>query len=75
MDRLSPVSLDTILRYARRGGMLVFIDTDGKLKAYPKTSKVFRNVGHMTAGIEPQMKMHIIRTTLGEDNECQSSSN
>jgi hypothetical protein len=68
MDRLSPVSLESILSYARRHGLLVFIDSDGELKGYPKTSAVFQKVKHMLAGINPEMKMHLIRTTQGEDN-------
>jgi hypothetical protein len=47
--------------------MLVFIGVDGELKGYPKTNPAFSRVREMLAGINPEMKMHIIRTTLGED--------
>lgn len=63
MERLSERTLETILTFARRAGMVVFIGTDGELKGYPKTSPAFAKVREMLAGINPEMKMHIIRTT------------
>lgn len=68
---MNAANLDTILQYARRHGMIVFIGLDGELKAYPKTSPAFAKVRDMLAGVHPEMKMHIIRTT-GEES-CQSS--
>lgn len=64
---LTYTTLEYILKYARRAGMLVFIGVDGELKGYPKTNPAFSRVREMLAGINPEMKMHIIRTTLGED--------
>jgi hypothetical protein len=67
MDRLSEKTLESILAYARRGGLLVFIDSNGELVGYPKTSKAFSRVKSMLEGVNPEMKMHIIRTTRGEE--------
>lgn len=64
MERLINVTnLETVLKYARRHGMIVFIGADGELKGYPKTSPAFQKVREMLVGIHPEMKMHIIRTT------------
>jgi hypothetical protein len=72
MVRLSPKNLETILAYARRRGMLVFIGVDGELKGYPKDNPAFSQVREMLAGLHTEMKMHIIRTQ-GEDPTCLSS--
>lgn len=71
MERLSAVNLQAILRYALRAGMVLFIDTDGELKGYPKNNPAFQKVRRMLDGIHPEMKMHIIRNIQGEENVCQ----
>lgn len=73
MERLSDKNLETILRYARRHGMVILIGLDGELKGYPKTSPVFSKVRDMLVDLHPEMKMHIIRTTREGENPCQFS--
>lgn len=66
MERLTTRTLDSILSFARRGGLTLFIDSDGELKGYPKTSRVFAKVQEMLVGRHPEMKIHMIRTMRGE---------
>lgn len=70
---MTPTTLESILTYARRAGMIVFIGTDGELKGYPKTSPAFAKVREMLTGINPEMKMHIIRTTTVSEDPCLSN--
>jgi hypothetical protein len=69
MERLTPATLDSILTFARRAGMLVLIGTDGELKGYPKQNKAFQKVREMLTGCQAEMKMHIIRKFQGEYND------
>lgn len=70
---MTSTTLESILTFARRQGMLVFIGADGELKGYPSTNPAFAKVREMLSGINPEMKMHIIRTTKVSEEPCLSS--
>jgi len=59
--------LAIIMNWARKAGMVLFIDTDGHLKIYPKSNKAWPRLEAMLFGKHPEMKMYIIRETQGED--------
>lgn len=68
MERLTERTLGGIVTWARKVGLVLFIDSDGDLKIYPKTNKKWRQLEAMLFGRHPEMKMFLIRTTKGEDN-------
>ena len=69
MERLKDSTLSAICDWARKGGLVLFIDTDGNLKIYPKTNKRWRKLEAILYGRHIEMKSFLIRTTKGEDNE------
>lgn len=73
LERLSETTLALVDAWAKRKGLLLFIETDGCLSAFPKYRRGKINpdvilLQKMLAGHHPEMKMFLIRTTLGEDN-------
>lgn len=72
VERLSDTSLAIIDGWAKKKGVILFIETDGHLSAYPKYRRGKLNpdvqlLAQMLAGHHPEMKMFLIRTTKGEE--------
>jgi hypothetical protein len=68
VERLKPATLYAIFTWARKKGLIVFIDTDGHIKIFPKTNKAWQTLEQMLFGRHPEAKMYLIQTHLeGEE--------
>jgi hypothetical protein len=68
VERLKESTLSAVCNWARRAGLVLFIDTDGALKIYPKKNPAWHQLEAMLFGRHTEMKMFLIRNTRGEDN-------
>lgn len=64
MERLKDTTIELLLGWARKKGLIVFLDTDGTLKIYPKRNLAWKQLEAMLLGRHAEVKMFLIKTTL-----------